>query len=96
MKITKKEEKENPLLHRKEIKLNIKDYKETPSRRDIVDKITAKLNIDEEKLVIDKVDQEYGKKEANCTVKIYDSEEAKEKYSPAYKDERTGEEEEEE
>lgn len=94
MKINKKEEQENPLQNRKKVKLRITEYEETPSRKTLTDKIAAELNHDKDKLVIDKIKQQYGKKEAECTVKIYDSKEAKEKHTPKHLEKRNKEEEE--
>lgn len=95
MEINEKQKEENSLLHRKEIELTIKDYEETPSRKKILEKISANLGYDEDKIVIDKIDQEYGKKESKCSIKVYDSKEDLEKYSKKYKSTRTEQEEEE-
>lgn len=96
MEINKEQTKENQLLHRKEVELTIKGYEETPSRQEILDKISANLGYDKEKIVIDEINQEYGKRESKCRIKVYDSKEDLKKYSKAYKTKRTEEEEEEE
>ncbi|MFW5902565.1 MAG: 30S ribosomal protein S24e [archaeon] len=88
MKLIEENKKENPLLHRKEIAIRIKNYKETPSRQQVLEKISAELGYDKKNTVIDKIDQEYGKKEAKCNIKVYESEEDKGKYSKKYKEER--------
>ncbi len=89
MKIIEENKKENPLLHRKEVTLKIKDYEETPSREEVLEKISAELGYEKENIIIEKIDQEYGKKEAKCRIKVYESNEEKEKYSKKYKEERT-------
>ncbi len=95
MNIEEQEREENPLLHREEITFKVSDYQETPSRQELLEGISAETGYDENTLVLDKVDQEYGKKESICTVKAYDSQEDLKKYSKDYKKERTQEEEEE-
>ncbi len=89
MQIEKQEEKENPLLHRNEITVKIKNYAETPSRTQVKEKASAELGYDKQNLVIDKISQEYGKKEATCTIKAYENQEDMERYSKSYKKERT-------
>ncbi len=95
MKIIEEKKEENPALNRKKITLKIKNYEETPSRQEVLEKISAKLNQEKENIVIDKIEQEYGKKEAKCIVKAYESPEDREKYSKKYKKERNHKEEEE-
>lgn len=92
MKITEENRKENPAMHREEITFKIKNYEKTPSRRDVLNAVSAETGLDKELLVIDKIKQEYGKKEAACEIKAYESKEHKEKYSKKYKTERVGEE----
>lgn len=89
MKLIEEEKEENPTLHREELTLRIKNYEETPSRKEVLQLISAELGYDKENVVIDKIEQEYGMKESKCEVKAYESPEHKEKYSKKYKAQRT-------
>lgn len=89
MNIEKIEEKENPLLHRKEVTIKVKGYKQTPRRIELLEEIVAKLGYDKETTVIGKINQEYGKKEAKCDLEVYETKEHKDRYSEKYKSERT-------
>ncbi len=94
METQKKEER--PLYHREEIQIKIDGYKETPSRKEVLEKAAAELGYDKETLVISQINQERGKKESTVKIEAYDSPENLEKYSKAYKKERTEQKEEEE
>lgn len=95
MEITQKGKEERPTLNREEVKIEISDYKETPSRQKLKEKVAAELGYDEEKIVINQIQQKYGMKKAECKINIYKTKEDLEKYSKPYKKERTQEEEEE-
>ncbi|MDK2790430.1 MAG: small subunit ribosomal protein S24e [Methanothermococcus sp.] len=67
-------ERENPLLDRKEIKFTVSFEGATPSIKDVKMKLVAILNADKNMLVVDKLDQEFGKMEVNGYAKIYNNE----------------------
>jgi small subunit ribosomal protein S24e len=70
------EEKENPLLERKELIVKISHSGAmTPRRGDIRNKIIAKLSADEDKFILGPLNQHYGTTEAVAKVKIYKSKE---------------------
>ncbi len=89
MNIEKIEEKENPLLHRKEVTIKAKGYEQTPKRIELLEEIVAKLGYNKETTIIGKIKQKYGKKEAECEVEVYETKEHKDRYSGKYKSERT-------
>ena len=76
MNITIENETVNRLLHRTDIRCLIETGGITPSRRELISQIAAKKGVDENLVVVDKIEQEYGKKSASAYVKIYESEKA--------------------
>ena len=67
-------DKENPLLHRREVKFIVEYEGATPSIMDVKMKIVAMLNADKNLTVVDSLNQEFGKMESKGYVKIYDDE----------------------
>ncbi|MBS3060323.1 MAG: 30S ribosomal protein S24e [DPANN group archaeon] len=92
MKIEIINEKNNPLLHRKEIHATIKDYKKTPTRKEIIESVTAQLKAKQEQVAVDPIQQAYGKNEARAYIKIYENEEKRKAIEKAYKLKRVAEE----
>ena len=90
MKVKIIEEKENPLLNRKEIKIEVSEFDKTPSREEIRKQAAAKLGADEKKFLLDNLKQEYGKTKATAFVKIYKTEDDLKKHEPKYKIKRNG------
>ena len=84
MKIKITEEKENPLLHRKEIKAVITEIEKTPSREEVKKQIAAQVGKDEKTILLDEIKQEFGKKEATTFVKVYEKPEDLQKYEQKY------------
>ncbi len=85
MKIEVIEEKENPLLHRREIKAIATGFDKTPSREEVRNQLIAKLGAEKDTLLLDEIKQEYGKKEAVVFVKIYESKEKLLRYEQKHK-----------
>ena len=81
-------EKVNRLLHRTEIKCRMETSGVTPSRQEITKTIAAKKGVNEGLVVVDRIDQEYGKKEATAYVKIYESEKTAEAVEQKHKIQR--------
>jgi ribosomal protein S24E len=81
-------ENENKLLHRKELNIVLTDIKTTPSKKDILAHISANLGASEAVMVLGSVYQDYGRKEAKCSVKVYESEEWKKKIEPKPKEKK--------
>ena len=88
MKIDVESERVNRLLHRTEMWCNIDTDGTTPSRKEIIQQIAAKKGVKEELVVVDKIDQEFGKKVAKAYVKVYESEKAAQGIEPDYRHER--------
>jgi small subunit ribosomal protein S24e len=77
------EQKEEPLLSRKEIKAELFfEGTATPSNAEVGKNIASQLKVDEKLVVIKKIDTHYGSTEAIVTARAYDSAEAKEKIEP--------------
>ena len=68
------EDKNNLLLNRREIKINVTFEGPTPSRKDLKLKMAAMLNSSPKLVIIQSLDNLFGKEEALGYVKIYDSE----------------------
>ena len=70
------EEKENPLLERKEVLVKITHTGAlTPKRSEIRDKLIAKLDADSNRLILSPLNQQYGGAQAIASVKVYKSKE---------------------
>lgn len=69
------EEKDNPLLERKEIQLRVIQDAGSPKISDLRKKIAAQLSLDENLFVVQRVYAEYGMNESRCVLKIYNTEE---------------------
>ena len=79
-------ERENPVLQRKELILSLDNEKgPTPKKSDIIDKLSAQLNKDKELLVIQSVDQPYGSDDSKALVKVYNDKAAKDLAEPNQK-----------
>lgn len=65
------EEKENPLLERKEIQLRVIQDAGSPKIGDLRKKIAAQLSLDQSLFVVQHVYTEYGMNESRCMLKIY-------------------------
>jgi len=71
MEITVTEEKENPFLKRKELKLRLKHLSSaTPAKADIVKELAAKYSVADDQIVINYVYSVKGLSESIAKVKI--------------------------
>lgn len=76
MKIDVLEEKENPLLDRKELTVKvIHKGKATPKKDEIRDKIIAKLGANKDTLILGPLNQRFGSTDSLAKVKIYKTKE---------------------
>lgn len=73
MEIRVESEKYNPLLKRREIYLRIKFSEKTPKRQEVREKVAGHFSVELDRIVVNSIKTEFGKKEAKCYVKIYDS-----------------------
>jgi len=69
-------ERYNPLLKRKELHLKVSFNGKTPSRAEIREKVAGLMNTGLDRIVIDYIKNEFGKREAKVYAKIYDTPEA--------------------
>jgi len=67
------EQEENPLLHRTEVKFEIKHDEETPSRLSVRDSLAAKLDKDSEEVVVHNLNTKFGMRQTVGRSKVYDS-----------------------
>lgn len=79
MKLEVLQEKKNPLLDRREVRLRLDSYEATPSRTELVEEIAKKTGGKKEGVYIRKVGQSYGATKAVVTADIYESAAALEK-----------------
>jgi small subunit ribosomal protein S24e len=69
------EEKNNPLLNRREVVFKVIHDAASPSRKSIVDRIAATMNSKEGLVIVDNLKTEFGKRETIGYAKIYETEE---------------------
>jgi len=67
------EEKNNPLLQRREVKFSVSHNLGTPSRDEIKGKIAAYLNSKPELVIIERMRSQFGKRETHGYAKIYET-----------------------
>jgi small subunit ribosomal protein S24e len=68
------EEKNNPLLNRREVRFKVNNESSTPSRKSIVEKLAATMNSKPGMVIVDCLDSEFGKQETIGYAKIYETE----------------------
>lgn len=81
-------ETQNKLYDRKEVKAKFTHISATPSRKEVVEALAEKFG-HKDSIVIDKVTQHFGRKEAEVSAKIYDRLEDAQKLEPSYRFDRT-------
>ncbi len=75
----------NPLLKRRELYLMVRyENSPTPSRKAVREKIAGLFNVDLDRIVVSYMKPQFGKSEAVCYVKIYNSSEDLLKTEPKY------------
>jgi small subunit ribosomal protein S24e len=67
------EDKNNPLLQRREVQFSISHNLGTPSRQEIKEKLAAYLNSKPELVIIERMKSEFGKRETRGYAKIYET-----------------------
>lgn len=77
---------ENALLGRKEVIVKIDNQGPTPPESELIDKLSASLNIDKDLVVVKTISQKFGTQESEAVVKIYDSKEILDKIEPKKKE----------
>ena len=79
------EQKQNPLLSRREVRFSVHHQGEkTPTRDSIREKLAAQLNSKKGNVVVDSMASAFGKSATRGYARIYDSQEALAKNEPHY------------
>jgi small subunit ribosomal protein S24e len=84
MEITITEDKRNELLKRREIFFRVTYEGPTPSRQQVLDKLTALLNLTANLTVIDSLTTRFGKTEVTGKARVYDTEDMKVQIERSY------------
>jgi small subunit ribosomal protein S24e len=75
MKIEIVEEKDNPLLNRKELKIKIIHEGATPSRQEVKDALVALLGIEKDRVILNSYTSRFGVRESTGTARVYETKE---------------------
>jgi len=67
------EEDENPMLHRTDVRFEVRHDDATPPRLSVRDSLAAKLNKDAEEVVVHELDTRYGMRTTVGYAKVYDA-----------------------
>ncbi|HII05822.1 MAG TPA: 30S ribosomal protein S24e [Methanotrichaceae archaeon] len=78
------EEKENPILNRREVKFVVEHDGPTPTRKSVIDKIAATMNSKVGLVMVDSLKSEFGKRETVGYAKIYETEERAKEVERSY------------
>ena len=70
------EEDENPMLHRTDVRFEVRHEEATPSRLSVRDSLAAMLNKDAEETVVHELDTKFGMRKTVGYAKVYDEPEA--------------------
>lgn len=84
-------QKENKLLHRKELQVSVKSPGGTAKRDEMTGKLAAMLNVDKNTVVVENIYQQFGSHDASSYVKIYESAEHLQKTEPKKKEKKAKE-----
>ncbi|MEZ5335472.1 MAG: 30S ribosomal protein S24e [Methanolobus sp.] len=77
-------DKNNALLNRRELNLTVTFDGATPSRNDVKDKLAAMLTVPLELVIVQNMENEFGKQEIKAYVKIYEDEARMKQVEEAY------------
>jgi len=66
-------EDENPMLHRTDVRFEVRHDEATPSRLSVRDSLAAKLNKDAAEVVVHELDTKFGMRKTVGYAKVYDS-----------------------
>ncbi|MEM4152733.1 MAG: hypothetical protein QXK80_01265 [Candidatus Pacearchaeota archaeon] len=91
MKLKIENQEEKPLVERRELLVKIEDIAATPSNEYVKKEIAKIINAPEDLIVVKKILQKFGKREAEAIVFIYNSPESLKKFEPKKKEKTTEE-----
>ena len=66
-------ESENPMLHRTDVKFEVRHDEATPSRLSVRDSLAAKLNKESDEVVVRELDTKFGMRKTVGFAKVYES-----------------------
>ncbi|MCX6767395.1 MAG: hypothetical protein NTY90_01530 [Candidatus Micrarchaeota archaeon] len=89
MKLEVASDSKNPLYDRREIQALASATKATPSRKQIMEELAKQLGVKPDCIVIDKIEQRFGRQSAGVKAKVYSSPESAKKFEKEYKFART-------
>lgn len=89
MKTEIKVKAKKPLVERTELEVKFSDFEKTPSYVQIKEEVSKLINVKQELIVPQRVNQEFGMREATAVVYAYDSEEGLKKFSIKKKEKKT-------
>lgn len=78
-----------PLVERTELEVKFSDFEKTPSYVQIKEEVSKLTGTKQELILPQRVDQEFGMREATVLIYIYDSEEGMKKFSIKKKENKT-------
>ena len=81
-------EKENPMLHRTDVRFEVTHEEASPSRLSVRDSLAAKLNKDSDEVVVHKLDTKYGMRTTVGYAKVYETSDAASEVEQEYMLER--------
>jgi small subunit ribosomal protein S24e len=84
MQISVIEEKENPLLNRRELQIKIEHPAGTPARIEVKNRVAAELKVEPQQVIVRSMKTSFGKRETVAAVKIYQSAESAQQIEADY------------
>jgi len=84
MEISLTRDEKNELLNRREIGITITYDGATPSRRDVLGKVTALLDVSPDRVVLDSLTTQFGLSEAKAELRVYEDEETRNRIERPY------------
>ena len=73
MEVDIRDEDENPMLHRTDVRFEVVHDEATPSRLSVRDSLAAKLNKDSDEVVVRELDTKFGMRKTVGYAKVYES-----------------------
>ncbi len=73
-------DRKNPLLNRRDLEIEIRDFNETPSKKELMQLVSSKTGVEAPKILIRNIKQQFGKTNAIAYIKIYEDVESLNKF----------------
>ena len=81
-------EKENGLLHRKELEVKVTGFTATPKKTQVEDAVAVALKAEKDRVVVGSIKQGFGSTVAFCSIKVYADKAAKDRFEPKKKEKK--------